>query len=59
MNKAEADIVIALASAWNLFVELPIEHSDDLDEFRRAIHAAQEKILCRPARRKLREDTEV
>lgn len=51
LSGEEAALVGVLAHAWNKFCELPVEHNDDLDEFRRAIHAAQEKVLARPARR--------
>lgn len=43
----------ALAAAWNAYLLLPIEHPDDQDEFRRAIHAAQAKVLMRPGRRQV------
>lgn len=55
MNSQEKAVLYALADAWNKFLYLPVEHSDDIDEFRRIIHAAQEKILARPARRALNE----
>ena len=51
MTEAEQVVVDALAIAWNAFLVLPAEHDDDQDEFRRMIHAAQEKVLARPARR--------
>ncbi len=49
----ERAVVIALAEAWNSFLLLPVEHRDDQDEFRRAIHAAQDKVLSRPGRREM------
>ena len=51
VSKQEKAVIDALAEAWNRYVELPVEHNDDLDEFRRAIHAAQAKVFMRPARR--------
>lgn len=51
LNADEEVVVSALAAVWNAFLLLPVEHADDQDEFRRLIHAAQEKVLCRPARR--------
>lgn len=54
LTKNEKAVVDALASAWNLYVSLPIEHQDDQDEFRRAIHAANAKVLMRPGRRQYR-----
>lgn len=44
-------VLDALASAWNAFVALPVQHSDDTDEFRRAVHAAQGVMATRVARR--------
>jgi hypothetical protein len=54
LTDEEGDVVNALAQAWNRFVELPVEHPDDLSEFRSGIHRLQEKVLARPARRQLR-----
>ncbi|MDE3791701.1 hypothetical protein I7G86_13765 [Sinorhizobium meliloti] len=51
MTQAEKTIVSALGVIWNAFLELPVEHADDVDEFRRLIHAAQEKVLARSGRR--------
>lgn len=42
-----------LATAWEKFLALPVEHGDDTDEFRRAIHSAQAKVLMRPGRRQM------
>jgi hypothetical protein len=54
LTDQERAVVDALADAWNRYVELPIEHDDDQDEFRRAIHAANAKVLMRPGRREYR-----
>jgi hypothetical protein len=51
MTEAEERIFLSLAEAWNAFLQLPVEHADDVDEFRRGIHQLQEKVLARPARR--------
>ena len=53
MTDDEKAVVLALAEAWNLYLRLPDEHPDDNDEFRRAIHAAQDKILAREGRRQI------
>lgn len=53
MTDEERLVLDALVVAWNAFVALPVEHPDDHDEFRHSIHVAQEKVLCRPARRSL------
>jgi hypothetical protein len=51
MSDDEQAVLAALVEAWNRFLELPVEHEDDVREFRRMIHAAQEKVMCRPTRR--------
>lgn len=53
MTPEELKIVEMLAFAWNAFTRLPVEHPSDNEEFCRMIHAAQEKVLARPARRKI------
>jgi hypothetical protein len=53
VTEDETAVVLALAEAWNLFLKLPAEHNDDTTEFRHAIHAAQDKVLARAARREL------
>jgi len=47
----EAQILYSLADAWNRFVALDKKHPDDNDDFRRAIHQAQQLIAMRVARR--------
>lgn len=49
--ETEIAIVNKLAEAWNMFKALPVEHNDDLAEFRAGIHRLQEKVLAREARR--------
>ncbi|WP_084581771.1 hypothetical protein [Sphingomonas azotifigens] len=49
----ERAVVDLLAAAWNAFLSLPEQHNDDVHEFRRIIHAGQEKVLARPAVRAL------
>jgi hypothetical protein len=53
ITPAEAEVALKLAEAWDLFLALPIEHADDVEEFRRAIHSAQAQVLMRPGRRQL------
>jgi hypothetical protein len=55
LTKEENAVVQALATAWNAFLELPMQHADDVHEFRAGIHRLQEKVLARPAVRQLRE----
>jgi hypothetical protein len=47
----ERAVLAALADAWNRFIDLPLAHPDDRDEFRAAIHAAQNIVAYRVARR--------
>ncbi|TJW14333.1 MAG: hypothetical protein E5W82_10160 [Mesorhizobium sp.] len=54
MTPAEQEVLIALVNAWNKFVDLPIEHGDDLTEFRHGIHSLQHIVLMRPTRRAVR-----
>jgi hypothetical protein len=51
MTDLEQTVLSHLVDAWNAFLRLPIEHSDDIDEFRHGIHALQKQIMARPARR--------
>jgi hypothetical protein len=53
VTDAERRVVMLLAEAWNAFLELPVEHPSNTDEFCRAIHAAQDKVLARVGRRDL------
>jgi len=47
----ENKVLAILADAWNAFLALPAQHSDDLVEFRQTLHRLQEKVLARPALR--------
>lgn len=49
----EAAVVDALAAAFNLYLQLSVEHPSDRAEFTTAIHAAQAIVLLRPGRRDL------
>jgi hypothetical protein len=53
VTAAENAVVVKLADAWNAFLMLPVEHSDDQCEFRHAIHSAQDKVLSRAGRRQV------
>ena len=53
LNDEEKAVLDALASAWNAFVKLPVEHPDEQREFRTAIHQAQHLIMSRPVAREL------
>jgi hypothetical protein len=53
MTDAELLVLAKLVAAWDAFIALPIEHSDDQLAFRLAIHSAQDILLSRPMRREL------
>lgn len=53
ITSAEIDVVNFLSEAWNAFLALPIEHADDISEFRHAIHSAQDMVLARAGRRQI------
>lgn len=48
-----------LGDVWNAYLELPIEHPCEREEFCRAIHACQDMILSRPAIRAMHPDKKV
>lgn len=48
---AEKKTLEALAEAWHRFLQLDRQHPDEADEFRAAIHRAQDLIAVRVARR--------
>jgi len=51
VDNNEHEVLMALADAWNKFLALTGNRSDDVEEFRHAIHQAQSKIALRVARR--------
>lgn len=53
MFEDEIQVLNNLAEAWNGFLKLKLMHNDDIDEFRRLIHACQEKVLARAGLRQL------
>jgi hypothetical protein len=55
MTDDETEVLNLLADAWNVFVQLPVEHSDDITEFRHGIHSMQNKVMARPTRRAMME----
>ncbi len=52
LDEQEIGVLISLINAWDKFTCLPQIHGDDLDEFRHAIHQAQNIILARPVMRR-------
>ena len=55
MTDDETEALNLLADAWNVFVNLPVEHNDDTTEFRHGIHALQHLLMARPTRRAMME----
>jgi len=53
MTEAEKQLVQALGEAWNAFLALPVEHQNDQVEFMWHLHALQNQVMARPARRAL------
>jgi len=51
LTEEETRILHLLANAWNEYVRLDKKHPDDNDDFKRAIHQAQQLIALRVARR--------
>lgn len=51
VTKKEKKVLKHLAKAWNKFLKLPIQHDDDIDEFRHGIHNLQRLLAIREARR--------
>jgi hypothetical protein len=49
LTTPEILVLDTLAAAWNQFLALPITHGNDLDEFMRGIHQAQNIVMARPA----------
>ena len=50
----EKQVIDDLVNAWNNFLKLPIEHGDDVHDFRQNIHHLQRQIMCRPIRREMK-----
>jgi hypothetical protein len=55
LTEQEEAVVTKLAEAWNAFVKLEELHAAHVPEFRRAIHAAQYIVMCRPVARRYKE----
>lgn len=51
VSDKEEQIALQLGDIWNRYLELPIEHPMEQDEFCRGIHVLQHLVLCRAGRR--------
>lgn len=56
MNELETQTLMKLVEAHNLFLQLPVQHPDDLPEWIRAIHELQRIVASREA---VRNNTDV
>ena len=54
----EAALADALGEIWNKYLELPVEHYGDQDEFCRYIHILQRQVTSRAGRRAMRVELE-
>lgn len=54
LTPEEQKAIEETAALWNALVNLPVEHPDDVAEMRHLVHALQDKILSRPARREIK-----
>jgi len=46
-TEAEIEVLDALIYAWDVFVQLPVSHPYEQQEFMHAIHAAQNILFAR------------
>lgn len=53
LTAGEREALNLTTSLWAALIDLPIEHAEDVGDFRRMIHDIQARILARPARRDL------
>lgn len=51
----EENIVKDLGEIWSAFLRLPVQHSDDIRDFRDGVHVLQRIIMSRPVQRELNE----
>ena len=51
LNDNENEVMDSLVQAWNAYVALPIQHTDDIDEFRSSLHRLQHLLMIREIRR--------
>jgi hypothetical protein len=53
LTKDEEYLVKYLGSAYDLFIKLPVQHSEDQDDFRWMIHRLQDMVAARSGLREL------
>lgn len=54
MTPQELKVLETTRDIWNEFIELPIQHQEDQNEFRFHIHALQNIILAREGQRHMK-----
>ncbi len=47
----EKKVMDSLVEAWNAFIELHVQHPDDVHEFRLSLHRLQHLVMIRQSRR--------
>lgn len=53
MTEEEKEIILDLGMIWSSFLNLPIEHPQEREEFLRIIHQAQNLVAARASFREL------
>lgn len=48
MDRDEHEVLHHLVQAWNAFRKLPVQHEDDVTEFRHKMQDLQRMIMARP-----------
>jgi len=51
LTDAELDLVMQMNDLYLQYLELPVQHKDDKDEFVEALHRLQHLVMVRSARR--------
>ena len=50
LSSGEHTVMTHLVDAWDSYVHLPVQHPDDLEEFRHALHRLQHLVMIREVR---------
>lgn len=51
LSYQEQEVLDLLIEAWNKYLDLPVQHNDDNNEFEKGIHQCQQIIALRVARK--------
>lgn len=58
LNARECIVLRLLGDAWYKFCDFEPRHPDEADEFKRAIHRAQDLIIARPVMKQVQKVNE-